>query len=48
MELLFCLQVKSLGYEPVVVLSQADRECTECKANTLGNYPALNELKNKV
>ena len=45
---LFCLQIKSLGYEPVVVLSQADRECAECKVNTLGNYPVLDELKHKV
>ena len=47
----FCygpLQIKSRGYEPVVVLSQADRECAECKTNTLGDFPALNDLKLKV
>ena len=47
-EMLHCSQVKSLGYEPVVVLSQADRECAECKTNTLGDFPALNDLKIKV
>ena len=41
-------QVKSLQFEPVVVLSHADRECKDCKQNTLGDYPTINDLKSKV
>ena len=41
-------QVKSLGYEPIVVLSQADRECKDCRDNTLGDFAALNDLRAKV
>lgn len=41
-------QVKSLGYEPVVVLSQADRECAKILVKSLGKHAALDELRNKV
>ena len=45
---MYCVQIQRLGYEPVVVLSQADRECTACRTDTLGDHAALNDLKNKV
>ena len=37
-----------MGYEPIVVLSQADRECADCVNDTLGEHRALSELKAKV
>lgn len=42
------VQVKDMGYEPIVVLSQADRECADCVNNTLDEYRGLSELKAKV
>lgn len=36
------------GHEPIVVLSQADRECADCVDDTLGEHKALSELKSKV
>lgn len=37
-----------MGYEPIVVLSQADRECANYINDTLGEHKALSELKSKV
>ena len=37
-----------MGYEPIVVLSQADRECADCVSSTLGEYRVLSGLKAKV
>lgn len=42
------IQVKELGYTPIVVLSQADRECEECRSDSLQEYPKLTALKDKV
>ncbi|DBA93230.1 TPA: hypothetical protein ACH3X2_003525 [Trebouxia sp. C0005] len=41
-------KVKDMGYEPIVVLSQADRECAACINDTLGEHRALSELKSKA
>ena len=37
-----------MGYEPIVVLSQADRECAACVNDKLGEHKGLSELKSKV
>ncbi|KAL0053354.1 hypothetical protein WJX82_004675 [Trebouxia sp. C0006] len=41
-------KVKDMDYEPIVVLSQADRECADCVNDTLGEHKALSELKSKA